>query len=130
MVLGVINHLTYSPTSRLAQFEAFRRLVKRAHEAGINVILDWVPGISQGYHGLQADGTASYEHRRPREASSRLNTLIYNYGRNEVKISRPARRIAWNVLAQMVFADAVASMIYRDYSRAEGEWISNQQMKT
>ena len=78
----------YSPTSRFGTPEGFKRLVERAHEAGINVILDWVPGhFPSDTHGLVAfDGTALYEHADPREGFHQdWNTLIYNYGRNEVK---------------------------------------------
>ena len=121
----------YSPTSRFGSPEAFRRLVKRAHEAGINVILDWVPGhFPSDTHGLVAfDGTALYEHEDPREGYHQdWNTLIYNYGRNEVKNFLSSNALYWleRFGVDGVRVDAVASMIYRDYSRAEGEWIPNQ----
>ena len=121
----------YSPTSRFGSPEAFRRLVKRAHDAGINVILDWVPGhFPSDTHGLSAfDGTALYEHADPREGYHQdWNTLIYNYGRNEVKNFLSSNALYWleRFGVDGIRVDAVASMIYRDYSRAEGEWIPNQ----
>ena len=121
----------YSPTSRFGSPEAFRRLVKRAHEAGINVILDWVPGhFPSDTHGLVAfDGTALYEHEDPREGYHQdWNTLIYNYGRNEVKNFLSSNALYWleRFGVDGIRVDAVASMVYRDYSRAEGEWIPNQ----
>ncbi|HHF3795406.1 TPA: 1,4-alpha-glucan branching protein GlgB [Haemophilus influenzae] len=121
----------YSPTSRFGSPEAFSRLVKRAHEAGINVILDWVPGhFPSDTHGLVAfDGTALYEHEDPREGYHQdWNTLIYNYGRNEVKNFLSSNALYWleRFGVDGIRVDAVASMIYRDYSRAEGEWIPNQ----
>ena len=121
----------YSPTSRFGSPEAFHRLVKRAHEAGINVILDWVPGhFPSDTHGLVAfDGTALYEHEDPREGYHQdWNTLIYNYGRNEVKNFLSSNALYWleRFGVDGIRVDAVASMIYRDYSRAEGEWIPNQ----
>ena len=121
----------YSPTSRFGSPEAFRRLVKRAHDAGINVILDWVPGhFPSDTHGLVAfDGTALYEHEDPREGYHQdWNTLIYNYGRNEVKNFLSSNVLYWleRFGVDGIRVDAVASMIYRDYSRAEGEWIPNQ----
>lgn len=121
----------YSPTSRFGSPEAFRRLVKRAHDSGINVILDWVPGhFPSDTHGLVAfDGTALYEHEDPREGYHQdWNTLIYNYGRNEVKNFLSSNALYWleRFGVDGIRVDAVASMIYRDYSRAEGEWIPNQ----
>ncbi len=121
----------YSPTSRFGSPEAFRRLVKRAHDAGINVILDWVPGhFPSDTHGLVAfDGTALYEHEDPREGYHQdWNTLIYNYGRHEVKNFLSSNALYWleRFGVDGIRVDAVASMIYRDYSRAEGEWIPNR----
>ena len=121
----------YSPTSRFGTPEGFKRLVERAHEAGINVILDWVPGhFPSDTHGLVAfDGTALYEYADPREGFHQdWNTLIYNYGRNEVKNFLSSNALYWieRFGIDGIRVDAVASMIYRDYSRAEGEWIPNQ----
>ena len=121
----------YSPTSRFGTPEGFKRLVERAHDAGINVILDWVPGhFPSDTHGLVAfDGTALYEYADPREGfHQNWNTLIYNYGRNEVKNFLSSNALYWieRFGVDGIRVDAVASMIYRDYSRAEGEWIPNQ----
>ena len=121
----------YSPTSRFGTPEGFKRLVEKAHKAGINVILDWVPGhFPSDTHGLVAfDGTALYEHADPREGYHQdWNTLIYNYGRNEVKNFLSSNALYWfeRFGVDGIRVDAVASMIYRDYSRAEGEWIPNQ----
>lgn len=121
----------YSPTSRFGTPEAFKRLVEKAHKAGINVILDWVPGhFPSDTHGLAAyDGSALYEYADPREGYHQdWNTLIYNYGRNEVKNFLSSNALYWLERFGLdgIRVDAVASMIYRDYSRAEGEWIPNQ----
>ncbi|AKD37410.1 glycogen branching enzyme [Pasteurella multocida subsp. multocida OH4807] len=121
----------YSPTSRFGTPEGFKRLVEKAHEAGINVILDWVPGhFPNDTHGLAAfDGTALYEHADPREGYHQdWNTLIYNYGRNEVRNFLSSNALYWLERFGLdgIRVDAVASMIYRDYSRADGEWIPNQ----
>lgn len=121
----------YSPTSRFGSPEAFKRLVERAHAEGINVILDWVPGhFPSDTHGLVAfDGTALYEHADPREGYHQdWNTLIYNYGRHEVKNFLASNALYWleHFGVDGIRVDAVASMIYRDYSRADGQWIPNQ----
>lgn len=121
----------YSPTSRFGTPDGFRRLVDKAHEAGINVILDWVPGhFPSDTHGLAAfDGTALYEYADPREGYHQdWNTLIYNYGRNEVKNFLAGNALYWleRFALDGIRVDAVASMLYRDYSRAEGQWIPNQ----
>ncbi|MGC6408656.1 1,4-alpha-glucan branching protein GlgB [Bisgaard Taxon 45] len=121
----------YSPTSRFGTADGFKRLIEKAHEAGINVILDWVPGhFPSDTHGLAAfDGTALYEHADPREGYHQdWNTLIYNYGRNEVRNFLSSNALYWLERFGLdgIRVDAVASMIYRDYSRAEGEWIPNQ----
>ena len=121
----------YSPTSRFGTPEGFKRLVERAHEAGINVILDWVPGhFPSDTHGLVAfDGTALYEHADPREGFHQdWNTLIYNYGRNEVKNFLSSNALYWieRFGIDGIRVDAVASMLYLDYSRAEGQWVPNK----
>ena len=95
------------------------------------MILDWVPGhFPSDTHGLVAfDGTALYEHADPREGYHQdWNTLIYNYGRNEVRNFLSSNALYWleRFGVDGIRVDAVASMIYRDYSRAEGEWIPNQ----
>lgn len=121
----------YAPTSRFGTPESFKRFVKKAHDAGINVILDWVPGhFPSDTHGLAAfDGTALYEHADPREGYHQdWNTLIYNYGRHEVRNFLSSNALYWLERFGLdgIRVDAVASMIYRDYSRSEGQWIPNQ----
>ncbi|PID51439.1 MAG: 1,4-alpha-glucan branching enzyme, partial [Pasteurellales bacterium] len=121
----------YSPTSRFGSPEGFKRLIEKAHKEGINVILDWVPGhFPSDTHGLVAfDGTALYEHADPKEGYHQdWNTLIYNYGRNEVRNYLVSNALYWLECFGLdgIRVDAVASMIYRDYSRKEGEWIPNQ----
>ncbi|MDP8033786.1 1,4-alpha-glucan branching protein GlgB [Pasteurella atlantica] len=121
----------YSPTSRFGSPESFKRLIDKAHEAGLNVILDWVPGhFPSDTHGLVAfDGTALYEHADPKEGYHQdWNTLIYNYGRNEVRNFLVSNALYWLERFGLdgIRVDAVASMVYRDYSRKEGEWIPNQ----
>ncbi|QEH08857.1 1,4-alpha-glucan branching protein GlgB [Histophilus somni] len=121
----------YSPTSRFGTAEGFKRLVNKAHKAGINVILDWVPGhFPSDTHGLVAfDGTALYEHADPKEGYHQdWNTLIYNYGRHEVKNYLASNALYWMERFGLdgIRVDAVASMIYRDYSREDGQWIPNQ----
>ena len=121
----------YAPTSRFGTPDGFRRFVQKAHDAGINVILDWVPGhFPSDTHGLAAfDGTALYEHADPKEGYHQdWNTLIYNYGRNEVKNYLAGNALYWMERFGLdgIRVDAVASMIYRDYSRKDGEWIPNQ----
>ena len=105
--------------------------MEKAHDAGINVILDWVPGhFPSDTHGLAAfDGTALYEHADPREGYHQdWNTLIYNYGRHEVRNFLSSNALYWLERFGLdgIRVDAVASMIYRDYSRSEGQWIPNQ----
>lgn len=121
----------YSPTSRFGTPEQLRSFIAKAHAAGINVILDWVPGhFPSDTHGLAYfDGTALYEHADPREGYHQdWNTLIYNYGRNEVKNFLSGNALYWleRFGIDGLRVDAVASMIYRDYSRRDGEWIPNQ----
>lgn len=121
----------YSPTSRFGTPEGFKRLIDKAHQAGINVILDWVPGhFPSDTHGLAAfDGTSLYEYADPREGYHQdWNTLIYNYGRHEVKNFLTGNALYWLERFGLdgIRVDAVASMIYRDYSRKDGEWIPNR----
>lgn len=121
----------YSPTSRFGTPEQFAKLVERAHDAGINVILDWVPGhFPSDTHGLAYfDGTSLYEYADPREGFHKdWNTLIYNYGRYEVKNFLAGNGLYWleRFGIDGLRVDAVASMIYRDYSRNEGEWVPNE----
>lgn len=121
----------YSPTSRFGDPQQLRSFIQKAHDAGINVILDWVPGhFPSDTHGLAYfDGTALYEHADPKEGYHQdWNTLIYNYGRNEVRNFLSGNGLYWleRFGIDALRVDAVASMIYRDYSRKEGEWIPNQ----
>jgi 1,4-alpha-glucan branching enzyme len=120
----------YAPTSRFGPPEAFARFVDRAHEAGLGVIIDWVPAhFPTDAHGLaRFDGTALYEHEDPRLGFHRdWNTLIYNFGRTEVRNFLVANALYWmdRFHIDALRVDAVASMLYLDYSRNAGEWIPN-----
>ncbi|MBV9970133.1 MAG: 1,4-alpha-glucan branching protein GlgB, partial [Xanthobacteraceae bacterium] len=120
----------FAPTSRYGPPEAFARFVDAMHRAGLGVILDWVPAhFPNDPHGLaRFDGTALYEHLDPREGFHRdWNTLIYNFGRPEVQGFLIASALYWleRFHVDGLRVDAVASMLYRDYSRQEGEWIPN-----
>lgn len=121
----------YSPTSRFGSPEGLKRLIEKAHDNGINVILDWVPGhFPTDTHGLAAfDGTSLYEYADPREGFHQdWNTLIYNYDRYEVKNFLSSNALYWLERFGLdgIRVDAVASMIYRDYSRGHGQWVPNQ----
>jgi 1,4-alpha-glucan branching enzyme len=120
----------FAPTSRFGDAAGFRRFVDRAHAAGVGVLLDWVPAhFPTDAHGLaQFDGTHLYEYADRREGfHNDWNTLIYNFGRTEVRNFLVGSALYWlerfNVDGLRV--DAVASMLYRDYSRKAGEWIPN-----
>jgi 1,4-alpha-glucan branching enzyme len=120
----------FAPSGRFGPPEAFARFVEAAHAAGIGVILDWVPAhFPTDPHGLaRFDGTALYEHLDPREGFHRdWNTFIYNFGRREVQGFLIASALFWLEYFHVdgLRVDAVASMLYRDYSRREGEWIPN-----
>lgn len=121
----------YAPTARYGSPEALLRFIATAHAAKLKIILDWVPGhFPSDPHALaRFDGTALYEHEDPREGVHRdWNTLIYNFGRNEVRNFLVGNALFW--LEQYgvdgLRVDAVASMLYRDYSRPAGEWIPNR----
>jgi 1,4-alpha-glucan branching enzyme len=121
----------YAPTSRFGSPEDFRYFVETAHANGIGVLLDWVPGhFPSDAHGLaHFDGSCLYEHADPREGFHQdWNTLIYNYGRKEVLNYLVGNALYWieRFGIDGLRVDAVASMLYRDYSRKEGEWIPNQ----
>ncbi|MCS6853853.1 MAG: 1,4-alpha-glucan branching protein GlgB [Elioraea sp.] len=121
----------FAPNPRLGSPQAFARFVDRCHAAGLGVILDWVPAhFPTDSHGMgRFDGTALYEHADPREGFHRdWNTLIYNVGRHEVRAFLIASALHWleRYHADGLRVDAVASMLYRDYSRPEGEWIPNR----
>jgi 1,4-alpha-glucan branching enzyme len=121
----------FAPTIRHGPPHEFRDLVDAAHGKGIGVILDWVPGhFPTDPHGLGwFDGTALYEHADPREGFHQdWNTLIYNYGRTEVKNFLVSNARYWleEYHIDGLRVDAVASMLYRDYSRKAGEWVPNR----
>jgi 1,4-alpha-glucan branching enzyme len=120
----------FAPTARLGPPEAFARFVDRCHRAGIGVLIDWVPAhFPNDPHGLaRFDGTALYEHEDPRLGFHRdWNTLIYNFGRREVANFLTANALFWldRYHVDGLRVDAVASMLYLDYSRAAGEWVPN-----
>ena len=121
----------FAPTARLGSPDGFCRFVDRAHQAGIGIILDWVPAhFPTDAHGLyRFDGTALYEHADPREGMHKdWNTAIYNFGRHEVRGFLIANAIHWleEFHVDGLRVDAVASMLYRDYSREAGEWTPNR----
>ncbi|OYZ75241.1 MAG: 1,4-alpha-glucan branching enzyme, partial [Rhizobiales bacterium 24-66-13] len=120
----------FAPTARFGPPHAFARFVDRCHAAGIGVLLDWVPAhFPSDAHGLaRFDGTALYEHADPREGFHHdWNTLIYNFGRSEVSGFLVASALEWlrHFHVDGLRVDAVASMLYRDYSRKPGEWVPN-----
>ncbi|MGM0586206.1 MAG: 1,4-alpha-glucan branching protein GlgB [Pseudomonadota bacterium] len=121
----------FAPTARHGDPESFAEFVDRLHRAGIGVIVDWVPAhFPADTHGLaRFDGTALYEHEDPRLGFHRdWNTLIYNYGRTEVANFLRASALFWlrEYHVDALRVDAVASMLYLDYSREEGDWIPNR----
>lgn len=122
----------YAPTSRFGDPAGFARFVDGAHRAGVGIILDWVPAhFPTDTHGLvRFDGTALYEHADPRQGyHPDWNTLIYNFGRREVQSFLVNNALFWAERYHVdgLRVDAVASMLYRDYSREAGEWIPNEQ---
>ncbi len=121
----------YAPTARFGTPDDFRFLVDTLHQRGIGVIVDWVPGhFPRDTFALGLfDGTALYEHADPRKgAHPDWGTLIFNFGRNEVRNFLVANALFWleQYHVDGLRVDAVASMLYLDYSRKEGEWLPNQ----
>jgi 1,4-alpha-glucan branching enzyme len=122
----------YAPSARFGGPDGFARFIDGAHRAGISVLIDWVPAhFPVDEHGLaHFDGTALYEHEDPRLGfHPDWNTAIYNFGRREVVSFLVNNALFWaeHYHVDGLRVDAVASMLYRDYSRQEGEWIPNAQ---
>ena len=121
----------FAPTSRFGSPEDFRFFVDEAHQRGLHVLLDWVPAhFPNDAHGLaQFDGTHLYEHADPRQGFHQdWGTYIYNYGRKEVEAFLVSNARFWLERYRLdgLRVDAVASMLYLDYSRKAGEWVPNR----
>ncbi len=120
----------YAPTARFGSPDEFRHLIDRLHQAGIGVIVDWVPGHfpKDDFALARFDGTALYEHADPRRGEQPdWGTYVFNFGRSEVRNFLVANALYWleEFHVDGLRVDAVASMLYLDYSRPAGEWLPN-----
>ncbi len=121
----------YAPTARFGSPDDFRYLVDRLHQAGVGVLVDWVPGhfATDDFSLAKFDGTALYEHPDPRRGEQPdWGTYVFNFGRSEVRNFLVANALFWleEFHIDGLRVDAVASMLYLDYSRKEGEWAPNE----